>query len=106
MLDIYRVAIQLCRHCVPFIAKIGEHDRNLADQLRRAVTSIALNIAESDGQSGGHRRQRRLTALGSAREVHACLEIGEALAYHGALPVPMSGRINRVLGTLVNLTQT
>ena len=106
MLDIYRVAIQLCRDCVPFIAKIGEHDRNLADQLRRAVTSIALNIAESDGQAGGHRRQGRLTALGSAREVHACLEIGEALAYVGTMPAAMQARLNQVLGTLVNLTKT
>jgi four helix bundle protein len=105
MLNIYKIAIQLCRDCVPFIAAIASHDRNLADQLRRAVTSVALNIAESDGQSGGHRRQRRLTALGSAREVHACLEIAEALGYIGAVPAAVTGRMGQVLGTLVNLTR-
>ena len=105
MLTIYRVSLQLCRDCVPLIAKIAAHDRNLADQLRRAVTSITLNVAEGDGQAGGHRKQRRLTALGSAREVDACIEIAVALTYVAEMPSEMRGRINHVIGTLVNLTR-
>ena len=105
MLDIYRVAIQLCRDCAPIIEMIAGHDRNLADQLRRAVTSVALNLAESDGQAGGHRKQRRLTALGSAREVNACLEIGCALAYVGDVPAAVNGRLDHVIGGLVRLTR-
>jgi four helix bundle protein len=105
MLIIYRVALQLCRDCVPFIAAIAAHDRNLADQLRRAVTSVALNIAESDGQAGGHRKQRRLTALGSARESIACIEIAASLAYVGEMPTEMRARFDHVIGTLVNVTR-
>ena len=92
MLNIYPVSIQLCRDCAPVIKMIAMHDRNLADQLRRAVTSVALNVAESDGQAGGHRKQRRLTALGSAREVAACLEIGAALGY----AEPVAGPVLKV----------
>ena len=105
MLNIYRVAIQLCRDCAPIIKLIQTHDRNLADQLRRAVTSVALNLAESDGQSGGHRTQRRLTALGSAREVAACLDIATALSYVEPVTSDVNGRLDHVIGTLVNLTR-
>ena len=68
MLNIYLVSIQLCRDVRVIGEHVGRHDRNLLDQLRRAVTSVPLNLAESDGVRGGNRRQRRLTALGSARE--------------------------------------
>ena len=105
MLNIYVIAIQLCRDCAPIIKLIATHDRNLADQLRRAVTSVALNLAESDGQAGGHRKQRRLTALGSAREVAACLEIGAALAYAEPVSGAVNGRLDHIIGTLVNLTR-
>jgi four helix bundle protein len=105
MLTIYTVSLQLCRDCVPIISAIARHDRNLADQLRRAVTSVALNIAESDGQAGGNRKQRRLTALGSVREVSACIEIGVALSYVAEIGDAVKGRLNHVTGTLVNLTR-
>lgn len=105
MLNINRVAIHVCRDCAPVIKQIQTHDRNLADQLRRAVTSVALNLAESDGQTGGHRKQRRLTALGSAREVVACLEIASALTYIEPVSADVNGRLDHVIGTLVNLTR-
>ena len=104
MLNIYAVSIQLCRDCAPVIKLVQTHDRNLADQLRRAVTSVALHLAESDGQAGGHRKQRRLTALGSAREVVACLEIGAPLGYLEALRGVMHDRLDHVIGGLVRLT--
>ena len=43
--------------------------------------SIALNIAEGSQQRGGHSRLRMQTAMGSADEVRACLEMSEALGY-------------------------
>jgi four helix bundle protein len=106
MLHIYRIALLLCRDCQQLIRQIQKHDPNLADQLRRAVTSIALNIAEGDGQTGGNRRQRRLTALGSAREVNACLEIATELEYIQRPSSEIRNRINQVTGTLVNLLKS
>ena len=49
--------------------------------MRRAVASIALNISEAYGVSGGNRRVRVETALGSAVETLTALRVAEALGY-------------------------
>ena len=104
MLNIYLVSIQLCRDVRVIGEQIARYDKNLLDQLRRAVTSVPLNLADSDGVSGGNRRQRRLTALGSAREVGACLDVAEALGYAG-VDVGVRSRLDHVIGVLVKLTR-
>ena len=104
MLNIYLVSIQLCRDVRAIGERVGRHDRNLLDQLRRAVSSVPLNLAESDGVQGGNRRQRRLTALGSAREVGACLDVAEALGY-ATVDAPVRNRLDHVIGVLVKLTR-
>ena len=104
MLDIYIVSIQLCRDVRVIGERVGRHDRNLLDQLRRAVSSVPLNLAESDGVQGGNRRQRRLTALGSAREVVACLDVAEALGY-ASIDAAVRNRLHHVIGVLVKLTR-
>lgn len=63
------------------VAKIRVTDRYLADQLRRAVTSIALNLAEADGNRDGNRRLRLLTAHGSANEAKVALRVAVAWGY-------------------------
>ena len=105
MLNIYGVAILVCRECVVVIRRIAVSDRNLADQLRRAVTSVPLNIAESDGQAGGNRRQRRLSALGSAREVKACIEVAEAMGYIDEAPREIMEKLEHVIGVLVKVAR-
>ena len=104
MLNIYIVSIQLCRDVRVIGEQVARHDRNLLDQLRRAVASVPLNLAESDGVSGGNRRQRRLTALGSAREIGACLDVAEALGY-ATVDAPVRNRLDHVIGVLVKLTR-
>ena len=103
-MNIYLVSIQLCRDVRVIGERVGRHDRNLLDQLRRAVSSVPLNLAESDGVRGGNRRQRRLTALGSAREVGACLDVAEALGY-ASVDVGVRHRLDHVIGVLVKLTR-
>jgi four helix bundle protein len=63
------------------VAKIRPLDRHLADQLRRAVTSVALNLAEADGSRDGNRRVRLETAHGSASEAKYALRIAVAWGY-------------------------
>lgn len=71
MLTIYPVSIQWCRDIQAIAKQVAAHDRHLADQMRRAVASVPLNLAESDGVHAGNRVLRCRTALGSAREVRA-----------------------------------
>jgi hypothetical protein len=56
------------------IAEIKKHNRKLGAQLEDAWSSVVLNIAEGSGVRGGHRTQRYMTALGSARETLGRLE--------------------------------
>jgi hypothetical protein len=46
MLRIYTTIIDLLRGLRPVVAQIESHDRDLARQLRRCSSSIALNVSE------------------------------------------------------------
>jgi four helix bundle protein len=78
VLDVSIEAIAVLR---PVVASVRRFDRDLCDQLRRALSSIALNIAEGDGSSGGNRIARFSTALGSTREARAALRVAVAWGY-------------------------
>ena len=104
MLRIYTVSLDVAHQAVRFIKTISTNDKNLADQLRRAVTSVPLNLAEGSGSRGGNRRQRYLTALGSAREVVACIEVGRAMGYVQDIDdTAIRGNLDQVIGTLVRI---
>ena len=83
---------------------IAQKDADLARQGRRAAASIALNVAEASGVRGGNRRTRILTALGSAREVEAVFDLGEALGY-AKLNAETRAMLNHVIGALAMLTR-
>ena len=99
MLRIYDVAIQTLEEMRPAIEVIERRDRDLARQMRRAASSVVLNIAEGSGSSGGTRRERYRNALGSAREVVACIDVARAWRY---ADVEVGG-LREVIGTLVNI---
>jgi len=101
-LRIYVDSIQLIRQLRPTLIKIDQHDRDLARQMRRALASIPLNIAEGEGRKNGHARVRFQTAMGSANEVRACIEVAEALGYvdADAVLIDLLDRIARTLNRL------
>jgi four helix bundle protein len=81
----------------PIVTRLRRHDRHLADQLKRAVTSAALNLAEADGADPGVARARVATALGELRESRAALKLAAAWHYvpHEQLE-PLEARLDRV----------
>ena len=87
-------------------AKLRARDRDLARQLKRATSSIALNVAEASGRLQGDRRHLFSVAYGSAREARAALEL--AVAY-GDLPAaavePGLAELDRLCGMLYRLSR-
>ena len=105
MLAIYDVMLGVLREIRGVLAKVEVKDLDLAKQLRRAATSVLLNIAEASGVSGGNRRMRYLTALGSAKETRACLHAAEALGYIGGLNESVVDGLDRIIATLVKVSR-
>ena len=101
MLRIYGVILEVLRELGPVVRAIEVHDRDLARQLRRAFTSIALNCSEGSGCSGGTRKERYKNALGSARETGACIDAALALGYLEAVDASLLDRLDHVRAVLV-----
>ena len=81
--DVYDCSLSLIRTLVPLLQRLVAQDAKLADQLRRAAQSVALNIAEANQRTGRDRRNRFRIALGSAAEVASCIDVAVALGYTG-----------------------
>ena len=65
----------------PLVEAIEKRDRDLGSQLRRAVNSVGLNIAEGFGCRAGNSRNRFETAHGSLFEARAALRVAVAWRY-------------------------
>src|SRR5215471_8599355 len=65
----------------PIAEAIGRRDRDLASQIRRAMSSVGLNIAEGFGTASGNARLRFETARGSLYETQAGIRIAEAWGF-------------------------
>jgi four helix bundle protein len=105
MLTIYPVILQTISGLKPQLERIERHDRDLGRQMRRAASSVALGVAEGMYSRGRNRAARYHTALGSARETMACLEVAVALGYLERADPDVMDRLARIVGTLVRLVQ-
>jgi four helix bundle protein len=103
MLRIYSFTIDTLRLVAPIIETIARRDADLARQLRRAASSIALNTAEGHGSTGGNERLRFRSAHASTQEVRACLDVAEALAYIDTVDASLRDRFDRIAATLYRL---
>jgi four helix bundle protein len=81
MFEVYEVSKQSIRELRPLLQSVQQHDRDLARQMRRAGSSVLLNIAEGWRRLGRDRRQHYVIAAGSNAEVRAALDVCEALGY-------------------------
>jgi four helix bundle protein len=105
MLRIYDVILDVVKALRPVIGQIERKDADLARQMRRAASSVALNCAEGMHSQGKLRTARYYNALGSMRETLACVEVGTALGYIEGIDAPLMDRIHKVTGTLVVLVR-
>ena len=103
MLRIYGVVLEMVAGAARIAEEIERRDLDLARQMRRAAASVALNTAEGMGSTAGHKRQRYQTALGSAREVMACVEVAKAMRYIGEVDAATLDRMDHVIATLARL---
>lgn len=103
MLRIYPVLLELVRSLRPLVRELERRDPDLARQCRRALTSAPLNLAEGSYSRGKNRAARYHTALGSLREVLACLEVAAAQGYLPEVDPALRRRFDHILGTLVHL---
>jgi four helix bundle protein len=95
--------IRLLRQPVTLIAR---RDRDLADQLRRAATSVPSNISEGSQRAGKDRNHFYRIAAGSAAEVRTQLEVAEAWGYLDRSSIePAMGLLAEILAMLWKLTR-
>jgi len=82
-LIVQQKALQAAAGVQPLLPIIKKRDKDLFDQVRRAMNSVVLNIAEADGNDAGTARARFASACGSAKEVRAGLQFAAAYGYIG-----------------------
>ena len=73
MLDAQHLALDLIRLLRPVRDRLTQRAPRLADQLERAATSVALNLAEGSGRFGRDKRRAYRVAYGEIAEVKAAL---------------------------------
>ncbi len=99
----YDAALSMVAALRPVLAQLAKGDRALADQVRRAASSVVLNLAEGNRRAGQDRVQFFRIAAGSAAEVRAGLEVARAWGYlDGAAEAERE--LDRVLAMLWRLT--
>jgi four helix bundle protein len=68
----------------PIVAQIARRDRDLGAQIRRALSSVSLNVAEGSGVAAGNARLRFEAARGSLYEAQAGVRTAVAWGYIAA----------------------
>jgi len=101
----YDVTVQLITSLRPIIPAIAQRNRDLADQLRRAASSVLLNLGEGRKYQNGNRLKHFEIAQGSANEVKAALDA--AMSWGWLEPsAELLTLLDRVLALLWRLTHS
>jgi len=106
-LDCYQCALQFAAVSFNALRSISRGHGDLADQLRRATTSIILNIAEGAGKTTAKDQARfHAIARGSAME---CAAVFDVLRLQSAVDAELAqqakGTLERVVAMLTRMTQ-
>ena len=103
---IYDKSLKVVRSVVRMSRRIQKEDPDLARQMRRACMSVPLNLQEGLYSQGGNRNARFYTAMGSARETMACLDVSVAAEYLTQAEVAADlDRVDHIIGALWKLSR-
>ncbi len=78
MFDALEVSLELVRSLREPLSVVRSRDPQLFDQIRRAATSVVLNLAEGRRRLGRDRLNHWRIASGSVDEVRAALRLASA----------------------------
>ena len=103
--DALDIAVALAAALREPLARLRQHDKDLADQARRAANGVALQIAEGRKRQGRDRLHLWRIAAGSAEELGTALRLAVAWGYLDpeSLRVPRE-LLDRVLAMLWRLS--
>ncbi len=101
----YDVSLELIAELRVVMPANKRRDRNLADQIGRAATSVALNLAEGSCRTAGDRRRMYEIAHGFAAEVRAAIAVGIAWGWIDE-PAALLATLDRLMGLLWRLTRS
>lgn len=104
--QVEELSLELIAALVPILPRIKQRDKDLADQLRRAASSIGLNAAEAAFSDPGNRRARLFSAAGSANETRHALR--QAIAWQIIGPTQAASALallNRIIAILWKMTR-
>ena len=105
-LDAYRVAREALAQGDPIARDLPRGYSTLADQLRRALLSAFLNIAEAASRYGADRMARFRVARGEVSEAAAALDAVQVLGLVSAERVqPVVVLLGRLYATLTRLAK-
>ncbi len=104
--QVEELSLELIEALVPLMPRIKQKDKGLEDQLRRAASSLGLNLAEAKFSDPGNRKARLFTAAGSAGETQHALR--QAIAWRvvsaGDAEAPMR-LLKRIVAILWGMTR-
>jgi four helix bundle protein len=96
--------IQIITLAQPIVAQIARRDRDLGSQIRRALSSVSLNVGEGFGCAAGNARLRFESARGSLYEAQAGLRAAVAWGYvSAATTAPLLAELHTLGGRIYGL---
>jgi four helix bundle protein len=105
MLRVQVLVVAIIKQLQPVLMVLARKDGDLENQLRRAIASVALNLAEGFGSRDGNKRLRYQTALGSLDEAKMALQVAVAFGYVPAIDASLEQQMRDATFMLASLAR-